>query len=127
MKTLKHEFRKNGLDYNLINQTAQAALFELRLPEGELAGYEVSAIHFNKEGVRFGQYFEASESIPSNDQFGFDGSKSFFPSDFDAAKKYLFDLSNKIAKIRGGVDEIRHELPLTGITAPKMLNNVLNL
>ena len=89
MERIKERFKKNGLQYLMLDRTEHAALFELRLPEGDLAGYEVSRIYVNKAGERFGRYYPESEAITSNDRFGSDGSKAYFPQDIEMAKQYL--------------------------------------
>jgi hypothetical protein len=48
---LKETFRKNGIDYRLLDRTNKTALFEQKLPTGEMAGYEVSIIQFNKARI----------------------------------------------------------------------------
>lgn len=87
METLKTSFRKNGIDYNLIDRAEITVLFELKINR-ELAGYEVCKIHFRKAGVFKGKSYPESEVLPSNEQFGFDGSKTFFTHDSELAKEY---------------------------------------
>jgi hypothetical protein len=89
METLKKtEFRKNGLDYRLLDRNDSYALYELTI-ESVIVGYEVDRIRINKAGDRFGLHFPESESLPSNDQFGTDGSKAFFPHELERTEKYL--------------------------------------
>lgn len=47
VERLREVFRKNGIDYRLLDRTSKVALFEQKLPSGELAGYEVCKICFN--------------------------------------------------------------------------------
>jgi hypothetical protein len=97
METLKEAFKKNGLYFRMIDRNDRYVLYELTYKDkigSEVVGYEVDRIRINKAGYRFGQHFPESESLPSNDQFGMDGSeltrsKAFFPADIDRAKKYL--------------------------------------
>ena len=97
MNTLKETFIKNGIDYRLLNRTDRYALFQLTTSDRlgtEIVGYEVCRLRFNKESDRFGKHFPASESLPSNEQFGMDGdvntrSKTFFPADLSLAEEYL--------------------------------------
>jgi hypothetical protein len=70
-----------------------------------MAGYEVCKININKAGDRFGKYFPESESIPGNEQFGFDGSKAFFPRDLIRAKEYLKKLDGLCTD-----RDLRHDL-----------------
>jgi hypothetical protein len=73
MKTLKKEFRKNGLDYTLIKRTDKIVLFQLG-PSSDPDGYEVCRIYIMRPHRAFGVYFEESEVLSSNDQFLSDGS-----------------------------------------------------
>jgi len=95
MQKLKTSFRKNGIVYKLLERTDKTAFFELKLPTGEMAGYEVSRILVNSEREIKGRKLTASESITSNERFGYDGSKSFFPSDYTGALKYFGEFSVK--------------------------------
>jgi hypothetical protein len=92
METLKESFKKNGLYFRLLDRNNSYALYELTYKDrigSEITGYEVDRIRINKAGDRFGQHFPESESLPSNDQFGMDGSRTFFPDDLDRVIKYL--------------------------------------
>lgn len=86
MEKLKSSFRKNGLDYKLIDRTDFVSLFELSL-DNQIVGYEVAKIYQRND-----QYGHR-EAVPSNEQFGYDGSKAMFPSCIDRAKKYFFDFN----------------------------------
>jgi hypothetical protein len=88
MEKLK-SFRKNGLDYKLLDRTDRVALFEQKIPEGGLAGYEVCVIYHNQAGFRFNKIMPESESITGNEQFGYDDSKAFFPFDLERTKEYF--------------------------------------
>lgn len=97
METLKESFKKNRLFYKLLDRNDSYALYELTFKDkigSEVVGYEVDRIRINKAGDRFGKHFQESESLPSNEQFGTDGtklerSKAFFPHELDRAKEYL--------------------------------------
>ena len=68
MKTLKTQFRKNGLDYTLLKRNDKIALFQLGL-SAYPDGYEVCRIYIMRKHKAFGVDFEESEIITSNDQF----------------------------------------------------------
>ena len=95
MKTLKTEFRKNGLDYTLIKRTDKIALFQLGfLPDPD--GYEVCRIYIMRPHKAFGVDFEESEVISTNDQFFTDGSGAF--RSLDNALKHYDKLLKKILR-----------------------------
>jgi hypothetical protein len=95
MKLLKTEFRKNGLDYTLINRTDKIALFQLgHLPDPD--GYEVCRIYIMRPHKAFGIYFEESEVISTNDQFYADGSGAF--RSLENALKHYDKLSGKFVR-----------------------------
>lgn len=100
-ETFKKSFRKNGLDYELLNRTERVALFELRIDIGKstssVCGYEVCKINFNKARTLWGKDLPESESVPSNEQFGYDGSKCFFPHDLERAKEYFKKFDDKLS------------------------------
>ena len=93
MKELKNSFKKNGLIYKLVDRTSKVALYSLTIKDKtieELIGYEVCKVYIKLSHTVNGKIIEASESIPSNDQFSFDDdSKSFFPNELDRATEYL--------------------------------------
>ena len=93
MKTLKKEFRKNGLDYTLLKRNDKVALFILGLPTFP-DGYEVCRIYTMKRHKSFGVDFEESEKISSNDQFLADGSGSF--RSLDNAIRHFEKLSARL-------------------------------
>jgi hypothetical protein len=95
MKTLKAQFRKNGLDYTLLKRTDKIALFQLGLPSYP-DGYEVCRIYIMRPHKAFGVDFEESEIISSNDQFLFDGSGSF--RNLGNALKHFDKLSAKFIR-----------------------------
>jgi len=95
MKILKTKFRKNGLDYTLLDRNDKVALFQLgHLPDPD--GYEVSRIYIMRPHKAFGVDFEESEIITSNDQFISDGSGAF--RSLDLALKHFDKLSNKLVR-----------------------------
>lgn len=91
---LKNVFRKNGIGYKLLDRTDKVALFEQKLPEGDLAGYEVCEIHTQKAcTMPSGRSYPEKELTPSDEQFGYDSSKAFFPADLNKAKEYLISFT----------------------------------
>ena len=95
MKTLKTQFRKNGLDYTLHKRNDKIALFQLGL-SAYPDGYEVCRIYIMRKHKAFGVDFEESEIISSNDQFLTDGSGSF--RNLDNALRHFDMLSNKFVR-----------------------------
>lgn len=91
MKTLNTTFRKSGIDYRMMKRTDKVALFEL---SGD--GYEVSRIYANEEYTMHGKIIPAGESISGNNEFGYDGSKAFFPADKTEAENYFIELNSKL-------------------------------
>jgi hypothetical protein len=95
METLRDRFTKNELPYQLIKRNAVVAMYGVGgTYTDKILHYEVCQIYINKAGDRFGQHFPESESLPSNEEFGMDGSeltrsKAYFPHDLDRAKEYL--------------------------------------
>jgi hypothetical protein len=93
MKQLKEEFKKNGLFYYLVDRTNRVALYRLTIKDKtgeETVGYEVCKIYTKPSRVIKGNILEASEVIPSNNQFAwYDDSRAFFPSELEEAKEYL--------------------------------------
>jgi hypothetical protein len=104
MKTLKTQFRMNGLPYTLIKRNDKVALYGFG---GEFTDkilhWEVSKIYIRKDkyGIR--------ESLPTNEKFGRDLSRCFM--DKEKAFRYfntLTDLLNRgkgVAKVVTGVDQ----------------------
>ena len=95
MRTLKTQFRKNGLDYTLLKRTNKIALFQLG-PSSLPDGYEVCRIYIMRKHKAFGIDFEESEVITSNDQFYADGSGAF--RSLDRALKHFDKLSDKFVR-----------------------------
>ena len=110
MRTLKTQFRKNGLDYTLLKRTNKIALFQLG-PSSLPDGYEVCRIYIMRKHKAFGVDFEESEIITSNDQFYADGSGAF-RSLVDALKHYD-KLLNKFVRQDYVVPEIDSETLVT--------------
>ena len=112
MKILETVFRKGGIDYKMIERNTKVALFELSFDK-EIVGYEVSRIYQNKERIMAGHLVEAGEGITGNEQFGYDGSKSFFPQDKNRAEKYFLELTGELAvKNNRKNDKITHTVTI---------------
>jgi hypothetical protein len=86
---LQTTFRKNSYFYRILERDEKVVLLEMFLRNKRI-GFDVCKIKIAK-GEIFGRQYPKREIIPSIDQFGIDGSKSFFPFDFDCAKKYFQD------------------------------------
>jgi hypothetical protein len=121
MKTLKTQFRKNGLDCMLIKRNDKIALFQLG-HSSDPDGYEVCRIYIMRKHSAFGVNFEESEIITSNDQFHADGSGTF--RCLDNALKHFDRLSNKfvrkgirIAKSPSGAELIAECQPVGDIAS----------
>ena len=121
MRLLEKTFVKNGLTYEIISRSQDVGLFKLwlkedYLPEPEHVGFEVGIIHKNKEWEIGGNKVEASESLTTNDQFGYDGSKSFFSHDKNLAWDYFYEFSEEL-RLKKAIT--MPDLPLyKGKTAP---------
>ena len=98
MKRLSKSFKKNGIDYELIKRNEIIAFFALSIDD-TLVGYEVARIYQNAERVIAGKLIYATEGISGNEQFGYDGSRAFFPSDKKRAKEYFTTLDKEL-KVR---------------------------
>lgn len=109
MKILKTEFRKNGLEYTLMQRNNKVALFQLG-QMGYPDGYEDSRIYIIRPHKAFGVDFEESEIISSNDQFLFDGSGAF--RSLDNALRHFDKLLNKFVRQEYVVPEIDSDTEL---------------
>jgi hypothetical protein len=104
MKTLKTQFRMNGLPYILLKRNEVVALYGIGgTYTDEILHWEVSKIYIRKDkyGIR--------ESLPTNEKFGRDLSRCYM--DKEKAFRYfntLTDLLNQgkgLAKVVTGVEE----------------------
>lgn len=94
MKTLKTHFRMNGLPYTLLDRNEVVALYGVGgTYTDEIFLYEVCRIYTRKDkyGIR--------ESIPTNEQFGKDLSRSF--NDIESAVQYFDELSTRLKLCQG--------------------------
>ena len=75
MEQLKQSFNKNGLPYTLLKRNEVVALYGVGGTfTDRILHYEVCKIHYRSAGVFKGKSFPESEVLPSNEQFGRDGS-----------------------------------------------------
>src|SRR4030042_6989621 len=104
MKQLKNKFRLNGLPYTLLKRNEVVALYGIGgTYTDKILHYEVCKIYIrnDKYGIR--------ESIPSNERFGRDPSRSF--NDIESALQYFDELTIKlklcqgVPKVVSGVEE----------------------
>jgi hypothetical protein len=95
MIKLKTEFKKNGLPYQLIKRNKTVVLYGVGGNyTDKILHYEVCEIRFNEAHAMHGKDFDASESIPSNEQFGKEHSRAIVDlktanAYFDSLTKYL--------------------------------------
>jgi hypothetical protein len=103
---LKERFRKNGLLYRLVKRNEVVALIGVGGTfTDEILHYEVCRIHIRNDqyGIR--------ESLPSNEQFGRNGSLAII--DFDEALRYFEELTSSLESSiealnndKSGIEEI---------------------
>jgi len=96
METIKKSFKKNDLYYKLVERTEKTVLFETSVFGGNISGYEVCRIQIAPAGIIFNKEYFERELLPSNEEFGFDGSKAFLKKDLAEAKLYLIELNEFI-------------------------------
>ena len=78
---LKETFKKNGMDYKLIERNKKVGFYETYV-NGQLCGFEVARIQ--------------NETLPSNNAFGMEGSKCFFQGEPKRARKYFEDFTKEL-------------------------------
>lgn len=101
MKQIETTFKKNDLIYEMVERTHNVGLFKLFINESwmnepEHCGWEVSLIKCHEAFEIMGTKIESGESITSDNRFGFDGSKAFFPANEKDAFSYFNTLSQEI-------------------------------
>ena len=72
MKRLDQDFNYRDFSYHQEWRNETFAIYS-QWSDGELVGYESIKIKKYKAGERFGKYFEASESFPSDKEWGANG------------------------------------------------------
>lgn len=104
MNKLKETFTKNGLPYKLIKRNDKVAMYGVGgTYTDKILHYEVCKIQFRKAGSIQGHSFHASESLPSNEQFGREGSRAIL--NYQEALTY-FDILTVQGPNRVKVDNI---------------------
>ena len=94
MNTLKAKFRLNGLPYTLLKRNEVVAVYGIGGTYTDaVLHYEVCKIYIrnDKYGIR--------ESIPSNEKFGRDPSRSF--NDIESALQYFEELTTRLKLCQG--------------------------
>lgn len=91
-KQLPRVFKRKNVIHRLIKRDDKVGLYEL-VYNRILIGYEVCSIKITPRQIKFNKNYPMRESLPSDNEFGLEGSKSFFPYEYDAAVKYFGNLS----------------------------------
>lgn len=100
MKQLPEQFRKNELPYTLLKRNEVVALYGVGGTYTEkILHYEVCQIHHQRGRVFRGVVWEAGEVLPSDEQFGRDGSRAII--NHDEALKYFDELTTSLKSSRG--------------------------
>lgn len=98
MRTLPESFRKNELPYTLLKRNDVVALYGVGgTYTGKILHYEVCEIHHQRGRVFRGVVWEAGESLPSDEQFGRDGSRAI--KNHDEALTYFDKLTKKLQQV----------------------------
>ncbi len=98
MKTLKTQFRMNGLTYTLLKRNEVVALYGIGgTYSDEILHWEVDKIYIRKD--KYGE----REAIATNEQFGRDLNRRFM--DEDLALRY-FDMLTTRLKLYQGVPKV---------------------
>lgn len=95
IQKLPNSFSKNGLPYQLIERNDKVALYSVGgtyYPDDK--HYEVIRIIHVPEKVVFGKNYPKREALPSNEQFGREGSRCI--TDRDQAEAYFMELTEKL-------------------------------
>lgn len=77
---LKHSFKKNDLQYEMIKRSEKFVLYKL-----VDAGYELCEIKIQQAKTFNGINYKYRERLPSNEEFGKDRSMSFFIQQYEYA------------------------------------------
>jgi len=98
MKTLKTQFRMNGLPYTLLKRNEVVAMYGIGgTYTDEILHWEVDKIYIRKD--KYGE----REAIATNEQFGRDLSRCFMDEDF--ALRYFDKLTTRL-KLYQGVPKV---------------------
>ena len=106
MNKLKDKFRINGLPYTLLKRNEVVALYGIGGTYTDIIlHYEVCKIYIHNDKYGF------RESIPSNERFGRDPSRSF--NDIESANKYFEELTTRLKLSQEGpkvMSEVRENV-----------------
>ena len=69
MKTLAEKFNRNGFEFEQVQRTENAAIYQ-KFKSGGACSFEVIRIRERKEREAFGTTFEAGEFYPSSEEWG---------------------------------------------------------
>jgi hypothetical protein len=93
--SLPDTFKKNGILYRIIVRNDNVVMYTL-LDGATKIGYEVCPVHITHEQTKFGKKYPSRESLPSNYEFGLEGSKAFFPYEYQRAHNYYHELTSRL-------------------------------
>lgn len=99
VKKLEKSFRRRNTTYNMIQRNDLVALFEL-VYDSAIIGYEVCRVKLIPAQVKFGNEYPMRESLPSDNEFGPDGSRAFFANQADDAYSYFERLTSLLMEIQ---------------------------
>jgi len=114
IKQLRTEFKRNGLPYTLLRRNDVVALYGIGgTYTKKILHYEVCKIYIrnDKYGIR--------ESLPSNERFGRDLSRSF--NDMESALKYFDELTCRL-KLCQGVQKVVSGVEENVLTVPEAIS-----
>jgi hypothetical protein len=107
MKTLETKFWRKGILYEQLDRTDLVAFFKLsvKIPgqKPEHCGYEVIKICTHEDMTISGRFTPSAEYLPSDEQFGKDGDKVFFPHDLERASNYFSDFDMELRTEKCGI------------------------
>lgn len=109
VKPLPTIFKKNGMMYKTMVRNGNIILFSLS--EGNKHfGYEVCKIRILPAQESFGNIYPERESLPIDEDFGLEGSRTFFPHEYQRAMNY-FDYLTSFMQAKsqpsGNTDKIK--------------------
>lgn len=87
-RALPLQFNKNSYQYKQVWRDEDYAIYS-QICDGVIYAFEVYRISKNESGELFGKYFEASESIPSSEQWG---KTAYTVADMERAFKRIEDM-----------------------------------
>jgi hypothetical protein len=108
MKTLKTQFRMNGLPYTLLKRNEVVALYGIGgTYTDEIHHWEVSKIYIRRDkyGIR--------EALPTNEKFGRDLSRCFMKEEL--ALRYFDELTSILNKGKGVAKVVTGVVPNTEV------------